>query len=76
LRRFLERLGSDWNVTLFHYRSDGAEYGRVLAGLQVPEGERARFAQRMAELGYPYELETDNPAYHMFLHSRGDLPGR
>ncbi|MEZ6023587.1 MAG: threonine ammonia-lyase, biosynthetic [Hyphomonadaceae bacterium] len=76
LRRFLERLGSDWNVTLFHYRSDGAEYGRVLAGLQVPARDRARFAQRMEELGYPYELETDNIAYHMFLHSRGDVPRR
>jgi len=76
LRRFLERLGADWNVTLFHYRSDGAEFGRVLAGLQVPLPDRERFTQRMAELGYPYEVETDNIAYHMFLHSRGDLPGR
>lgn len=76
LRRFLDRLGADWNVTLFHYRSDGAEFGRVLAGLQVPERDRARLAQRMEELGYPYELETDNIAYHMFLHSRGDVPAR
>ncbi|GAM99921.1 threonine dehydratase biosynthetic [alpha proteobacterium U9-1i] len=74
LRRFLERLGADWNVTLFHYRSDGAEFGRVLAGLQVPVRDRERFAQRMEELGYPYELETENIAYHLFLHSRGDAP--
>jgi threonine dehydratase len=71
LLRFLERLGSDWNVSMFHYRSDGAEFGRVLAGLQVPAGDMARFKERMGELGYPYEFENDNIAYHVFLHSQG-----
>jgi threonine dehydratase len=58
---------------MFHYRSDGAEFGRVLAGLQVPARDMARFTERMGELGYPYELENDNIAYHIFLHSQGGV---
>jgi len=67
LMRFLDSVGEDWNITLFHYRNHGADYGRVLVGVEVPEGGRALFMERLALLGYPYEDETNNPAYRMFL---------
>ncbi|VTZ50321.1 threonine deaminase [Methylocella tundrae] len=67
LRKFLDCLGADWNITLFHYRNHGADYGRVLVGVQAPQADRARFEERIASLGYPFEEETDNPAYRMFL---------
>ncbi|WP_374384476.1 threonine ammonia-lyase, biosynthetic [Dongia sp.] len=67
LMKFLNGVGSDWNITLFHYRNHGADYGRVLAGLQVPQAERARFAATLDRLGYPYEDETLNPVYRLFL---------
>jgi len=67
LARFLDALGAEWNITLFHYRNHGADYGRVLAGLHVPAADRARFAERLRARGYPFEEETDNPAYRMFL---------
>ncbi len=69
LLKFLDGVGAEWNITLFHYRNHGADYGRVLAGLQVPPADRARFADRLRALGYPYEDETGNPAYRMFLNS-------
>ncbi len=67
LMRFLDGVGKDWNITLFHYRNHGADYGRVLVGLQVPAGGRARLEAELAELAYPYEDETENPAYRLFL---------
>ncbi|MDD3444983.1 MAG: threonine ammonia-lyase, biosynthetic [Zavarzinia sp.] len=67
LMRFLDGVGADWNITLFHYRNHGADYGRVLVGLQVPAGERARLDAELAALAYPFEDETDNPAYRLFL---------
>lgn len=67
LLRFLESLAPDWNITLFHYRNHGADYGRVLAGIQVPEAERPAFACALDALGFPYSDETDNPAYRLFL---------
>lgn len=67
LLRFLESLKSDWNITLFHYRNHGADYGRILAGIQVPKAERGAFAQALADLGYPYTDESENPAYRLFL---------
>jgi len=67
LLRFLEQVGADWNITLFHYRNHGADYGRVLVGLQVPPQDRPRFTERLTALGYPYEDETDNDAYRLFL---------
>jgi threonine dehydratase len=60
-------MGKRWNISLFHYRNHGAAYGRVLAGVQVPEDERARFEQYLDELGYPFWNETGNPAYKLFL---------
>jgi threonine dehydratase len=67
LSRFLNGLQPDWNITLFHYRNHGADFGRVLAGIQVPQADRPRFHAALAELGYPYADETDNPAYRLFL---------
>ena len=67
LAKFLDAMGADWSITLFHYRNHGADYGRVLAGMHVPPADRARFADRLRALGYPFEDETANPAYRMFL---------
>jgi threonine dehydratase len=67
LMNFLERMGSGWNITLFHYRNHGADVGRVLVGLQVPEAERGAFRRFLRELGYDYTDESRNPAYRFFL---------
>ena len=67
LLKFLDAIGSRWNISLFHYRNQGADYGRVLAGIQVPPGEHADFLQHLNELHYGYAEETGNPAYRMFL---------
>ncbi|MCF0252835.1 MAG: threonine ammonia-lyase, biosynthetic [Duodenibacillus sp.] len=67
LMRFLTSLAPQWNISLFHYRNNGADYGRVLAGIQVPPGDAALFAEFLRELGYRWEEETDNPACKFFL---------
>jgi threonine dehydratase len=67
LLRFLQAIGSRWNITLFHYRNHGSDYGRVLAGIQVPQADRAAFLLHLNELHYAYSEETANPAYRMFL---------
>ena len=67
LLKFLETIGQDWNISLFHYRNHGAAYGRVLVGIQVPTVERSRFDEFLNELGYRYWEETSNPAYKLFL---------
>jgi threonine dehydratase len=67
LLRFLQAVGGRWNISLFHYRNHGSDYGRVLAGIQVPHAERADFLQHLNELHYAYAEETANPAYRMFL---------
>ncbi len=67
LHRFLASIGTRWNISLFHYRNHGSDYGRVLAGIQVPPAERADFLQHLNELHYAYVEETRNPAYRMFL---------
>lgn len=69
LLRFLEAVGSRWNISLFHYRNHGSDCGRVLAGIQVPQAERAQFADHLQVLRYPWVDETANPAYRMFLGS-------
>ncbi len=71
LLRFLTNLGHRWNISLFHYRNLGADYGRVLAGLQIPPAAQAEFQAFLDELGYAYAEETDNPAYLAFLKARG-----
>jgi len=67
LMTFLSAMRSDWNISLFHYRNHGADYGRVLVGIQVPPEDDAAFGEFLAQLGYEYKDETDNPAYRMFL---------
>ena len=67
LMRFLESMRSDWNISLFHYRNQGADYGRVLVGMQVPKDEMNAFRSFLRKLGYPFTEETRNPAYKLFL---------
>ncbi|HYL22966.1 MAG TPA: threonine ammonia-lyase, biosynthetic [Burkholderiales bacterium] len=67
LMQFLRHMRSDWNISLFHYRNHGADYGRVLVGIQVPKNEMREFRAFLRELGYPYADETRNPAYRLFL---------
>jgi threonine dehydratase len=67
LMRFLDSMRSDWNISLFHYRNQGADYGRVLVGMQVPRDEMGGFRAFLKKLGYPYVDETRNPAYKLFL---------
>ncbi len=67
LLRFLQAVGARWNISLFHYRNHGSDHGRVLAGIQVPEGARPEFLSHLDELHYPYVEETANPAYRLFL---------
>ncbi len=67
LMRFLDSMRGDWNISLFHYRNQGADYGRVLVGIQVPRKEHGQFRTFLKKLGYPYADETRNPAYKLFL---------
>ena len=67
LMRFLDSMSRGWNISLFHYRNHGADYGRVLAGIQVPTRERRAFRESLKALGYPYTEETGNPAARLFL---------
>jgi threonine dehydratase len=67
LMKFLSSMRSDWNISLFHYRNQGADYGRVLVGMQVPPGEMRAFRAFLAKLGYPFVDESRNPAYRLFL---------
>jgi threonine dehydratase len=67
LLRFLNSMRSDWNISLFHYRNHGADYGRVLVGMQVPPREMRSFRNFLDTLGYPWVNETRNPAYRLFL---------
>jgi threonine dehydratase len=69
LLRFLEAIGTRWNISLFHYRNHGSDHGRVLAGIQVPAATRADFLLHLKELHYPYTDETANPSYRLFLGS-------
>ncbi|MHA6206229.1 threonine ammonia-lyase, biosynthetic [Dyella soli] len=67
LTRFLGHMHPDWNISLFHYRNQGADHGRILVGLQVPSAERALFQSFLQALGYPFRDESDNPAYRLLL---------
>ncbi len=67
LMKFLSLMSPGWNISLFHYRNQGADYGRILVGLQVPATDEAAFARFLDELDYPHVDETHNPAYRMFL---------
>ncbi len=67
LMRFLDNMRGGWNISLFHYRNHGADYGRVLVGMQVPRAEMPQFRSFLRKLGYPCFDETRNPAYRLFL---------
>jgi threonine dehydratase len=67
LMNFLQRMGERWNISLFHYRNHGADFSRVLVGMQVPDTEGAEFRRFLDELEYPYTDESANPAIGMFL---------
>jgi threonine dehydratase len=67
LLNFLDAIGTDWNISLFHYRNHGSDYGRILAGIDVPDDETNELEAHLAKLGYAYWEESDNPAYSMFL---------
>lgn len=67
LLHFLTGLGDNWNISLFHYRNHGSDFGRVLVGIQVPPEERDEFCNFLDKLGYEWQEETDNPAYQLFL---------
>src|SRR6266849_3806642 len=67
LMHFLSGMRTDWNISLFHYRNQGSDSGRVLVGMQVPRHEMREFQRFLTELGYPYVDESRNPAYRLFL---------
>ncbi|MEX3583777.1 MAG: threonine ammonia-lyase, biosynthetic [Burkholderia sp.] len=67
LMKFLSSMGPDWNISLFHYRNQGADYSSILVGLQVPATDYAGFDAFLDALGYPFHEETANPAYRLFL---------
>jgi threonine dehydratase len=67
LMKFLSAMRPGWNISLFHYRNQGADYGRILVGLQVPEKDHANFEKFLQTVGYPHVDETDNPVYKLFL---------
>ena len=69
LLKFLSLMRPGWNISLFHYRNQGADYGRILVGLQVPQADTAVFDEFLDTLAYPYVEETANPVYRMFLQS-------
>ncbi|MBT3888552.1 MAG: threonine ammonia-lyase, biosynthetic [Nitrosomonadaceae bacterium] len=67
LMKFLNSMGHNWNISLFHYRNHGTDYGRVLVGIDVPPGNHTKFKTFLSQLGYRYWDESKNPAYKMFL---------
>ncbi|MGJ7519927.1 threonine ammonia-lyase, biosynthetic [Variovorax sp. LT1P1] len=69
LLKFLSLMRPNWNISLFHYRNQGADYGRILVGLQVPAADHGAFEDFLKTLGYPYVEETGNPVYRLFLQA-------
>ncbi len=67
LMKFLSSMHPDWNISLFHYRNQGADHGRILVGIQVPRGDAPALRAFLSGLNYPFEDETANPAYRLFL---------
>ncbi|MBF6616711.1 threonine ammonia-lyase, biosynthetic [Pollutimonas thiosulfatoxidans] len=67
LMKFLGAMNPNWNISLFHYRNQGDDYGRILVGIQVPPEDKKDFKLFLDGLGYPYWNESDNPAYRLFL---------
>lgn len=69
LLKFLSSMLPGWNISLFHYRNQGADYGRILVGLQVPVADNKTFKSFLDTMGYPHVEETNNPVYRLFLQS-------
>jgi len=67
LMKFLSSMAPDWNISLFHYRNQGADYSSILVGIQVPQPDHAEFNRFLAALGYPHHEESGNVAYRLFL---------
>jgi threonine dehydratase len=67
LMAFVNALQADWNISIFHYRNHGADVGRIVVGVQVPDGDRQQWQLFLDGLGYRYQNESDNPAYSLFL---------
>ena len=67
LARFLASMSADWNISLFHYRIQGGDFGRVLVGLEIPQGQEPQLQVFLENLGYRYVEETENQAYQLFL---------
>jgi threonine dehydratase len=67
LMRFLSSMHPGWNISLFHYRNQGADYGRILVGIQVPAQDRRAFQSFLQTLAYPCVEESHNPVYRLFL---------
>jgi threonine dehydratase len=67
LMKFLDSMSQHWNISLFHYRNHGTDYGRVLVGMEVPPTEKTEFKKFLGQLGYRYWDESQNPAYKLFL---------
>ena len=67
LMNFLSQMSAGWNISLFHYRNHGADYGRVLVGMQVPPAEKKLFKEFLKNVGYAHWDETNNPACKLFL---------
>jgi threonine dehydratase len=65
--RFLDAMHPGWNISLFHYRNQGADYGRILVGIQVPAGDGDAFDEFLRTLAYPFVEETHNPVAALFL---------
>ncbi|MDE2287046.1 threonine ammonia-lyase, biosynthetic [Pandoraea sp.] len=67
LMKFLSSMNPNWNISLFHYRNQGADYSNILVGIQVPKDEKRVFQEFLDTLGYPYWDESENPVYRLFL---------
>ncbi|HEY5801866.1 MAG TPA: threonine ammonia-lyase, biosynthetic [Burkholderiaceae bacterium] len=67
LMRFLESMAPNWNISLFHYRNQGGDVGRILVGVQVPPSEMSAFRESLQQLGYRHWDESNNPVYKLFL---------
>ena len=67
LLKFLQTLGTNWNISMFHYRSHGTDYGRVLCAFEIDETDSNKFAQHLTELGYGFHNETQNSSIKLFL---------
>jgi threonine dehydratase len=67
LMKFVTSMSPDWNISLFHYRNNGADYGRIVVGIQVPPHETEEWQAFLDNLGYRYWDENKNPAYKLFL---------